>query len=346
MWSRLTGSSAASNSNKEEESRRRRTSDSTRSKRDRDPDARSVVSSSTARKPPSSRRDTAPSSSSIASFTTAFDEMPRSRATTNNPNSDPYDDDKRRDDRRSSYAESTSSTLRDDKDRKKGKDKKLEKRRSTRSVRSGSLSQSGAGYRGDIVDSPKQAQRSFSGQIGSDGFSQFPGQAGAPMMSGALPVGSHHPPPHPEDLDNHVQSQFPGQNPAQYTSSALPGGHPFGAAAEFYNDQGQSVHQQPGVRPQPPSVIIGQDTPHLMSASAQPNPVADTGSGAAADFYGPSTSVPSSKPPRPSSSSMPGAFVDDAPMPAKPPRPASSSRPDKPSTFGPAATMAGGAALG
>lgn len=272
--------------------------------------------------------------------------MPRSRATTNNPNSDPYDDDKRRDDRRSSYAESTSSTLRDDKDRKKGKDKKLEKRRSTRSVRSGSLSQSGAGYRGDIVDSPKQAQRSFSGQIGSDGFSQFPGQAGAPMMSGALPVGSHHPPPHPEDLDNHVQSQFPGQNPAQYTSSALPGGHPFGAAAEFYNDQGQSVHQQPGVRPQPPSVIIGQDTPHLMSASAQPNPVADTGSGAAADFYGPSTSVPSSKPPRPSSSSMPGAFVDDAPMPAKPPRPASSSRPDKPSTFGPAATMAGGAALG
>lgn len=272
--------------------------------------------------------------------------MPRSRATTNNT-SDPYDDDnKRRDDRRSSYAESSSSTLRDDKDRKTGKtkDKKLEKRRSTRSVRSGSLSQTGAGYRGEIVDSPKSVQRSFSGQIGSDGFSQFPGQAGAPMMSGALPVGSH--PPHPDDMDSHVQSQFPGQDPLQYTSSALPGGHPFGAAADFYNDHGQSVHQQPGVRPQPPSVIIGQDTPHLMSASAQPNPVADTGSGAAADFYGPSTNASSSKPPRPSSSSMPGAFIDDAPTPQKPPRPASSSRPNKSSTLGSAATAAGGAALG
>jgi serine/arginine repetitive matrix protein 2 len=281
--------------------------------------------------------------------------MPRSRAPINNTNSDAYDDDnKRRDDRRSSYAESSSSTLRDDKDRKKakdkakdkGKDKKLEKRRSTRSVRSGSLSQTVAGHRGEIVDSPKSVQRSFSGQIGSDGFSQFPGQAGAPMMSGALPVGSHYPPPHPEDMSSHVQSQFPGQDPVQYTSSALPGGHPFGAAAEFYHDQGQSVHQQPGVRPQPPAVIIGQDTPHLMSASAQPNPVADTGSGAAADFYGPSTNTSSSKPPRPSSSSMPGAFIDDAPMPQKPPRPASSSRPGKSSTFGPAATVAGGAALG
>ncbi|KAF1835019.1 hypothetical protein BDW02DRAFT_568426 [Decorospora gaudefroyi] len=351
MWSRLTGGSAASSSGKDEESRRRRTSDSTRSKRDRDADARSVVSSPSSRKP--SRRDTAPSS--IASFTTAFDDMPRSRSNTNtNTNSDLYDDasdryDRRRDDRPGTYAASSVSRVRDEKDRRKGKDsdkdRKSEKRRSSRSERPGSSSQAG-GYRGDIVDSPTSMPRSFSGQIGSDGFSQFPGQAGAPMMAGALPVGSHAPSSHADAMSSHVQSQFPGQDPAQYASSALPGGHPFGAAAEYYNDQGQSVQQQPGVRPQPPSVIIGQDTPHLMAASAQPNPAADTGSGTAADFYGPSTSTPSSKPPRPSSSSMPGAFIDDGPAPQKPPRPSSSSRPDKPSKFGPAATLAGGAALG
>ncbi|KAJ5061542.1 hypothetical protein J3E72DRAFT_401395, partial [Bipolaris maydis] len=323
MWSRLTGSSGASQSPKDDDARRRRTtttSDSTRSKRDRDrdPDTRSVVSSTSTRKPSLSRRDTAPSST--ASFTTAFDDIPRSRAA---PNTDPNSDyDRRRDDRRSSYAESSTSTMRDDRDKKKrSKDSKSDKRRSTRSEQPSSVTQTG-GYRGDIVDSPKSLQRSYSEQMGSDGLSRFPGQAGAPMI------------------------QFPGQDPVNFASSALPGGNPFGAAAEFYNDQGQSVGQQPGVRPQPPSVIVGQDTPHLMSASAQPNPVADTGSGAAADFYAQVPSTPSSRPPRPLSSSMPGAFVDDTPAPPKPPRPASSSRPDKPGIFGTAASTASAAAFG
>lgn len=358
MWSRFTGKSdsgsSASNRDKDDDSRRRRTGDSTRSKRERDLDARSVVSSTSTRKP--SRRDTAPSS--IASFVTAFDDMPRARA-----NDDLYDDPRdersarRRDDRPTSYAASSVSTTRrdrsrsrdrDEKDRKKSKDKekdkKTEKRRSTRSEQSGSMSQAG-GYRGDIVESPKPVQRSFSGQIASDGFSPFPGQAGAPMMSGALPTGSR---PPTGGMSSHVQDQFPGQDPVQYATSALPGGNPFGAAADFYNDQGQSVHQQPGVRPQPPSVIIGQDTPHLMAAAAHANPVADTGSGAAADFYGTSTNAPPSKPPRPSSSTMPGAFIEEGPAPQKPPRPSKSDKPvkpAKPSKFGPAA-LAGGAALG
>ncbi|KAL7770660.1 hypothetical protein CFE70_000598 [Pyrenophora teres f. teres 0-1] len=352
----LTGSSAASSSSKDEDSRRRRTSDSTRSKRDRETgDTRSVVSSTSTRKPPSTRRETA--GSSIVSFATAFDEMPRSRATTNtNPNtstnSDLYDDpenyDRRRDDRRSSYAESTTSTMRgDDKDRKKAKDRKVEKRRSTtRSERSGSLSQSSS-YRGDTVDSPRSGtQRSFSGQTGSDGgFSQFPGQVGAPMMSGALPVGTSVP-HHAEGMSSHVQNQFPGQDPVHYASGALPGGHPYGEASDYYRDQGQSVHDQPGIRPQQ-GPLINHNTPHLIAASAHANPVPDTGSGAAADFYASSMDPPSSKPPRPSSSSMPGAFVDDTAAPPKPPRPASSSRPNKSSTFGSsAATMAGGAAFG
>lgn len=367
MWSRLTGGNSSASNNRDskddESSRRRRTGgESTRARRDRDSDLRSVVSSTSTRKP--SRRDTAPSS--IASFATAFDEMPRARA-----NDDLYDDprdsrDERysrrrdgrdgRDERPSSYAESSASTSRrdrsrsrdrDDKDRKKSKDKdkdkdkdrKSDKRRSTRSERSGSASQAG-GYRGDIVDSPREPTRSFSGQIASGGFSQFPGQAGAPVMSGALPPSSPHIPP--GEMSSHVQDQFPGQDPMQYTSSALPGRNPFGAAAEYYNDQGESVMQQPGVRPDQPSVIIGQDTPHLMSASAHPNPVADTGSGAAADFYAAGADTTPSRPPRPSS--MPGAFNDDEYVPAKPPRP--SSKPDKPGKFGSAASVAGGAALG
>ncbi|KAH7081665.1 hypothetical protein BKA63DRAFT_214403 [Paraphoma chrysanthemicola] len=351
MWSRITGKSdsgsSASNRDRDEDGKRRRTSESTRAKRDRDADGRSVVSSTSTRKP--SRRDAPPSS--IASFATAFDEMPRARAS-DDLYEDPRDERyaRRRDDRPSSYAESSVSTRRDrsrsrdrdDKAAKKSKDKdrKVEKRRSTRSERSGSSSQVG-GYRGDIVDSPTQLPRSFSGQIGSEGFSPFPGQAGAPMMSGALPS-SNHPPQ--TGMSSHVQDQFPGQDPAQYATSALPGGHPFGAAAEYYNDQGESVHQQPGVRPQPPSVIVGQDTPHLMSAAALPNPVADTGSGAAADFYG-GTDTPPTKPPRPSS--MPGSFYEDDPAPQKPARPTSKPpKPVKPGKLSSAATLASGAALG
>jgi serine/arginine repetitive matrix protein 2 len=341
MWSRFTGKSdsgSAASKDRDDESRRRRTSDSTRVKRDSNGDLRSVVSSASTRKP--SRRDGAPSS--IASFATAFDEMPRTR-TTDDLYDDPRDE---RYTRPSSYADSSVSAIRrdrsrsrerDDKGKKKSrddKDKKVEKRRS---ARSGSLSQAG-GYRGDIVESPKQPTRSFSGQIGSEGFSQFPGQAGAPLMSGALPRP-------PIGMSSHVTDQFPGQNPAQFASSALPGGNPFGAAADFYNDQGASVHHQPGVRPQEPSLVIGQDTPHLVAAAAHANPVADTGSGAAADFYGGSTNFTPLKPTRPST--MPGAFQDDEAAPQKPPRPSSKpAKPIKPTKLGSAATLASGAALG
>lgn len=337
MWSRFTGksdssSSASAKDRDEDARRRRRPSESTRSKRERDSDARSVVSSTSTRKP--SRRDTAPSS--IASFATAFDDVPRSQ-----PTHEVYDSG--RDDRYPSSPSTTRRSDRDEKGPKKSKDKAKKnewRRSSTRSERSGSASQAG-GHRGDIVESPKPISRTFSGQIASDGFSPFPGQSGAPMMSGALPIGS---------LGSHVDEQFPGMNPTTYASSKLPGRSSFGAAAEYYNDNGASVQHQPGVRPQPPAVIVGQDTPHLVSASAQANPVADTGSGAAADFYANSMNNSSfskpSRPSRPSSSSMPGAFIDDSPAPQKPPRPSKPSKPAKPSKFGTASTVAGGAALG
>lgn len=345
MWSRFTGKSDSGSSapRKEDDEVRRRRSDTTRSKRDRDSDTRSVVSSTSTRKPSTRRTDSTPST--IASYATAFDDMPRSRAPTND---DLYDDPRDDRDRRSSYAESSAPTARDgkDKEREKGwrrssKDsKKSEKRKSMRAQSQAS------GSRGDIVEEPRPLNRSFSGQIGSEGFSQFPGQAGAPMMSGALPVGSQSPHPSAAHMSSHVQDQFPGQDPVQFSSSAMPGHNPFGAAADFYMDQGQSVDNQPGVRPQPPSVIVGQDTPHLMAAAARANPVADTGAGSAADFYGASTNPPasSSKPPRPTS--MPGAFVDDSSAPQKPPRP-SGSKPLKTNSFPTtAAGLAGGAALG
>ncbi|KAF2631406.1 hypothetical protein BU25DRAFT_407055 [Macroventuria anomochaeta] len=359
MWSRFTGKSDSGSSTpkKEDDEGRRRRSDTARSKRDRDSDMRSVVSSASTRKPSTRRTDSTPST--IASYATAFDDMPRSRVPNND---DPYDDprdermSRRGDgrDRRSSYAESSVSAARDGKERKKERErsskdsKKSEKRRSTRSDRS-SVSQSQAGgYRGDIVEEPRALNRSSSAQIGSEAFSQFPGQVGAPMMSGALPAGSTPQSQYPAspNMSSHVQDQFPGQDPVQYSSSAMPGHNPFGAAADFYYDQGQSVGNQPGVRPQPPSVIIGQDTPHLMAASAQANPVADTGAGSAADFYGDGSNPPasSSKPPRPTS--MPGAFVDDNVAPQTPPQP-SGSKPSKTNSFPTtAAGLAGGAALG
>lgn len=145
-------------------------------------------------------------------------------------------------------------------------------------------------------------------------------------------------------MDAHVASQFPGQNPADFSSPYRPplnsqqGGS--GLASDYYGDQGQSVQYQPGVRPDPPSVIAGTE-PHLISPSAVPNPPTETGQGAAAQYYGtPSTNGdrPPVKPPRPLS--MPGSFEEEPP--AKPPRP--NSMHGKMSTA--AAAAVGGAAVG
>ena len=175
------------------------------------------------------------------------------------------------------------------------------------------------------------------------------------MMSGGLPpISQSHSP-----MSAHVSEQFPGQNPAQFAAPyrpALSPGGVFGAAADYYGDQGQSVQYQPGVRPQQPSVIIPADTPHLMAASAVANPPAETGNGSAADYFGSTSNTPqgppsiqpsASKPPRPG---MSGSF-GSSPGPSKPPRPhsskpSSSSKPSKPSKIPAGAALAGGAALG
>ncbi|ORX95350.1 hypothetical protein BCR34DRAFT_199425 [Clohesyomyces aquaticus] len=372
MWNKITGKSDSSSSPKDD--RRRPTESTTHTKR-----AESVVSSSSARRPtrtdndsrraPTSSRNSHPpeaAPSVASSYATArdgaseystydpmADRSPRPRGANDDLYDDPRDElpSPRRRHERTSSSDPRTSSHRDrsrsrDRDDKKRKEEKRDKRKSSRSERSNSISQTG-GYRGGIVDSPKPLTRTFSDQVSRPGFTQFPGQDGAPMMSGGLPAPTGPP------MSSHINDQFPGQNPVQFAAPNLPGpvaAEVFGAAADYYGDQGQSVHQQPGVRPQAPSVIMPLDTPHLMSASAQANPVEDTGTGAAADFYGSSNvDAAPSKPPRPS---MPGAFEDE-PAPPKPPRPSSKpsssskpSKPGKPGKLGSAATLAGGAALG
>jgi serine/arginine repetitive matrix protein 2 len=335
MWTRFSNKSEGSK-DREDEKRKSGSSSTRRSK-----GAESIVSSGSARRPSGREsRSRAPESvaSSYATFATAQDDRDDFRANADLYD-DPRDDERRRhrreDDERSTYTRKERSRSRDrgEKDRKKekDKDKDKDKKRKSRSEAGGARPQ-------EIVESPRGGTRSVSGQIESGAISPYVPLSGPPMMSGALPAGT---------MSSHIQAQFPGQNPTQFTAPFMPPGpvhtDSFGEAADYYGDMGQSVQHQPGVRPDRPAVLMPLDTPHLMSASAQANPVADTGSGAAADFYGPSNfDAPTSKPPRPSS--MPGAFIDEGPSPQKPPRP--SSKPNKTGKISSAATAAGVAGLG
>ena len=124
-----------------------------------------------------------------------------------------------------------------------------------------------------------------------------------------------------------------------YSTPNLPSQMPLlGAAAEYYGDQGESVTYQPGVRPHTP-VIVGSQ-PHLMSALAEAAPPEETGSGAAAEFYGSSdiaatleSSSHQSKPQRPSPSSY-----ATAPMPGKQPSLATASTHGKQPSYSSAPT--------
>ncbi len=109
-------------------------------------------------------------------------------------------------------------------------------------------------------------------QVRSSGFGEFPDRYN---LSGV--VGG--PPAPPVLMSDRIPDQFPGQFPVNSTApyrpplSANQGGP--GLAAEYYGDGGQSVSQQPGVRPQLPFVRPPQTQ---ISASAGVTP---TGPGAA-----------------------------------------------------------------
>ena len=73
-------------------------------------------------------------------------------------------------------------------------------------------------------------------------------------------------------LDPHVANQFPGQNPSTYTKPDFDP-NPHGAAADYYNDRGQSVIHQPGERaytPNPPGGVSGSSSVAAPSGSTKP----------------------------------------------------------------------------
>ena len=90
-------------------------------------------------------------------------------------------------------------------------------------------------------------------------------------------------------LDDHdaalPHNQFPGAEPLQYTQPYRPPGQ----AAVYYGDHGESVQFQPGVRPNPPSVIHTADQAHLMEPTTEAKPPPEPSSlgqvGASASFY-------------------------------------------------------------
>lgn len=186
------------------------------------------------------------------------------------------------------------------------------------------------------LDSPKEISRgydSFDAQVGASSFSQFPGQYNEPTMGPPSPY-------HRPDMSSHIRDQFPGQDPIQYSTPAFRPGKTveeggFGLAADFYNDQGQSVSSQPGVRPESATIITGTQ-PHLMTASTVPTTPLETGHGSAADFYGSSSMYDSapSNPSKPNKPPKPSSFTAN--------KPSKLNKPDKTSSS--SATLASGTA--
>ncbi|KAL2429106.1 Leashin [Exophiala dermatitidis] len=99
------------------------------------------------------------------------------------------------------------------------------------------------------------------------------------------------------------ENQFPGAFPATYTRPYRPPG----LATEYYGDQGESVASQPGVRPNPPSIVTNTEQSHLMQPSVDPRPPPEPSSvgqvGAAASYF--DSSVVDSDITRPSASRPP-----------------------------------------
>ncbi|RJE26236.1 Involucrin repeat protein [Aspergillus sclerotialis] len=123
----------------------------------------------------------------------------------------------------------------------------------------------------------------FAAEIAAPGFSQFPMQYDAMVPGSTVPEQGAS----PAGFDPHVHQQFPGQFPSAVAEPYRPP-NPAGEAADYYGDQGQSVAEQPGVRPNPPSVLPNNQA-HLMPASPVVNPPPEPSSmgqvGAAASYF-------------------------------------------------------------
>ncbi|KAK3709971.1 hypothetical protein LTR37_010590 [Vermiconidia calcicola] len=102
-------------------------------------------------------------------------------------------------------------------------------------------------------------------------MAQFPGQYSGGMMG---PTGTQEP----------MMSAALPTRPTPDNQFGLSRADSYGAAADYYLDEGQSVTLQPGVRTNSPNMLVNPDH-HLMAASAEEQPAEDTGHGSAADFY-------------------------------------------------------------
>lgn len=323
MWSRITGKSNDADDDRPTQSGRRKNDDQASKRRQ----SESTASSNSARQKASRGDDRdrgfAPTSTSYASTTknpypnaaspsvalsysvggnktdeqyippglvrnaSLADQMPKSRA-----GRDERDQDHERNgkserrserslsrDRKQSEREPPRSHDRGDMHReKKEKREKKDKDR----VKDRGLGRFESGFRDEYGTS--RALGDFNEQVGSAAFMQFPGQYDGGFVGG--------PQAPPAGISSHVQDQFPGQFPIQSSEPyrpplAMSEGGP-GLAAEYYGDAGQSVSNQPGVRLQSPSLIVGAE-PHLQAASAiaapPPEPSTTGGVGAAASFF-------------------------------------------------------------
>lgn len=99
-------------------------------------------------------------------------------------------------------------------------------------------------------------------------FEQFPGQYAGGVMGQA----------------GRQEAMMSGALPTPNNQFGLTRADSYGAAAEYYLDEGQSVSHQPGIRASTPNMLVNPDL-HLTAPSAEANPAQDTGHGSAADFY-------------------------------------------------------------
>ena len=266
---------------KDREKDRSRPKDEER-RRDRDGDR---VKTQDNRDKPERRSTYSIADSDVGSFVTARDEQGDDRK---DPRRQNTDDD---------YAPKKRGSLDDYGSSKNGVDDRASK--PSRSSRQELPSSRPSDGRGEPRIRDRAPPEDFDQQVHNQSFSQFPGQHDSAYMPGSFEPSSSARPD--ERFSDHVPDQFPGQFPAE---SSAPSRSAHGLAAEYYNDAGQSVHAQPGVRPHTPDIIMNPDS-HLMTASATdappPEPSTHGSVGAAASFYTaagvPSASSNSSGPP-------------------------------------------------
>lgn len=194
--------------------------------------------------------------------------MPKSRTERSGRGGDGRDGEGRRD----------RSSSRDKQERRERRRKSDKPRRKSEPDRG--INRSMKGYNG----AAETSRGVFEDQIAAPGFAQFPGQTSGGFVGG--------PSSHVNAVSPRVEDQFPGQvheqsnDPSRRPLSVNQGGP--GLAADYYGDTGQSVSEQPGVRIQSPSLIIGAE-PHLQPASSTvappPEPSTTGQTGAAASFY-------------------------------------------------------------